>query len=258
MNIFGTYNFCPNRQFIGGDQGKDDAASGIQAAGQQSYDRSKQTPQEASQYSNSFDIGTLLQQIYGSQMGLNDAPAGYKNSSQQFQSSDALNQGLYNQTLQDVNNPYGAYESALQPALQQAQETINSYYQKRGLINSGLAIGAMGTAGVDLAIQEAQGKMQARQQALSNASTLSSNIYNTGQTNIGNLANLYGTEQQAGLQSMSRQAGAAANAAGYQAYPYQAQLGSYYGGQAALQALPGQLVGAAGKVAASAALPGGA
>lgn len=244
MNIFGTFNFCPSRQFIGGDGGKKDASAGIQAAGEQSYQRSKQTPEEASQYAGSFDIGKLLEQIYGSQMGLNAAPSGYQNDVQQFEQGNPLNKSLYDQTLQDVNNPYGAYESALQPALEQSQNTINQYYQKRGLINSGIAIGQMGTAGVDLAIQEASGKMQARQQALSNANTLSQNIYANRNNNVGNLANLYAGQQSAGLNSLGRQAGAASTAAGYQAYPYQAQLGKAYGGQGALGGALGTVAGA--------------
>jgi hypothetical protein len=68
------------------------------------------------------------------------------------------------------------------------------------------------------------------------------------QQGYGNLASLYGQQQQAGLQGMGRQAGQAQAAGQYNAYPLSAQLGSYYGGVAAQQALPGQLLGAAGSI----------
>lgn len=240
---------------MGGDTGqKKSAEAGLQQTGANVTAAAAQTPQEDAQYSGSFDIGKFLQQYFGGQVGMNAMPSGAQNATQQYTGQGALQQGLYNQSLQDVQNPYGSYESALQPALQQAQEQINSYYQKRGLLNSGIAIGDMGTAGVDLAIQEAQGKMQARQQALSNASTLSNQINTYGQNNIGNLANLYSNEQGFGLQSLGRQSQGAQAGAQYTAAPYTAQLGNYYGAQAALQALPGQLIGAAGKVGSAAVM----
>lgn len=235
-----------------GSAGKDKAGDSIQAAGQQAYDQSKQTPAEAQQYSGSFDIGQFLQQYLGGQLGQNAMPTGSQTSEQQYQNQGALNQSIYNQTLSQAQNPDAYYQSTLQPNLQQAQDTINTYYQKRGLLNSGLAIESMGRAGVDLAIQDAQARMASRQQSLQNAQNVSQNIYATGQNNLGNLASLYTNQQQFGQNSLSRQAGAAQNNAQYQAYPAQAALGNYYGGQAALQALPGQLIGAGGKVASAA------
>lgn len=235
------------------DDGGDDSGSGdaIQAAGNTLYGRSKQTSDEADQYKNSFDIGKFLQQYLGSQSGMNAAPAGSLNAVQQYTQGNPLAQGLYDQTLSDVNDPDKYYNSTLTPDLAQAQDTINTYYQKRGLLNSGLAIEGMGRAGVDLAIKDAQARQANRQQALANAQSVNSNIYTNNQQNLANLSSLYSTQQSAGLNSLSRQASAASNAAGYQAYPAQAQLGSYYGGIAAQQALPGQLIGAAGKVAAA-------
>lgn len=241
---------------FGGDSGSDamdNGGSGITAAGQSVVNASKQTPEEAAQYSDSFDIGKFLKQYFGYQLGENDAPTGYKSPTDQFTADNPLGQSLYDQTLKDVQDPTASYESVLQPSLEQAQNSINSYYQSRGLINSGIAIGDMGTAGVDLAIQEAQGKMAARQTALSNASTLENNIYSNSNTNATNLANLYSNEQASGQNSLNRQATGAASAAGYQAYPYQAQLGSYYGGVAAQQALPGQVISAGAKLVSAAA-----
>lgn len=227
------------------------SGSDIQASGQQAYDRSKQTPDEASQYSNSFDIGKFLEQYLGAQAGKNAMPEGAQTGEQQYQNQGALNKSIYDQTLSQAQNPDAYYQSTLQPDLTQAQDTINTYYQKRGLLNSGLAIESMGRAGVDLAIKDAQARMASRQQSLQNAQGLSQNIYANNQNSIGNLASLYTNQQQFGQNSLSRQAGAAQNAAGYQAYPAQAALGSYYGGVAAQQALPGQLLGAGAKVAAA-------
>lgn len=236
-----------------GDSGKDKAGDAIQAAGEQSYERSKQTGDEASQYQGSFDTGNFLKQYFGYQAGMNEAPDGYQSSVDQFQKDNPLAQTLYNQTLSQAENPDAYYQSTLAPDLLQAQDTINTYYQKRGLLNSGLAIESMGRAGVDLAIKDAQARMANRQQSLQNAQSVNQNIYGVNQNNLGNLASLYSNQQQSGLNSLNRQAGAAANTAQYQAYPAQAALGNYYGGQAALQALPGQLIGASGKVAAAAA-----
>lgn len=237
----------------GGNNGDGGAGGDIQAAGQQLYDRSKQTPDEASQYSGSFNIGDFLKQYLGYQQGMNAAPTGYQSPVQQYEQDNPLAKSIYDTTLSAQQNPDANFESTLAPDLKQAQDTINTYYQQRGLLNSGLAIEGMGRAGVDLAIQDAQARMANRQQTLQNSQTVNSNVYTVNQQNLSNLANLYNTQQNAGLQSLSRQATAASNAAGYQSYPAQAQLGSYYGGIAAQQALPGQLISAGAKVAAAGA-----
>lgn len=243
---------CIINEDFGNSGQKKNAESDIKAAGQSVTDASKLTPQESSQYQGSFDIGSFLKQLFGGQVGMNAMPSGAQSGVDQFTNQNPLAKGLYDQTLQDVNNPYGSYESALHPALMQAQDTINSYYQKRGLLNSGLAIEGMGRAGVDLAIQEAQGKMQARQQAMSNASGLNQNIFSNQQQNYGNLANLYNSQQGYGQNAMSRQYQGAAQAAGYQAYPAQAALGNFYGQQGAV----GQGVGTALGAGAGFALGG--
>lgn len=231
---------------FGSSKDAKNAASGIQGAGDTLYSRTQQTPQEQQQYQGSFDLGTLLEQLFKGQAGLGSMPAGYQTGEQQIQNQGPLGQSLYSQILSQTQNPDAYFNSILQPSLMQAQDTINSYYQKRGLLNSGLAIEGMGRAGVDLAIQDAQARMQARQQGLNNALQMSQYSNGLNQNVLSNLANLYSNQQAAGQNTMNRQAQGALGAAGYQAYPYQAQLGSYYGGQAALQALPGQLIGAAG------------
>jgi hypothetical protein len=236
-----------------GNSGKKQAESGIQAAGEQAYERAKQTPDEAGQYSRSFELGKLLEQVLKGQQGMGELPEGFMSGEQQLQSQGELSKTLYDQTLNEAKDPDAYFMSTLQPELQQAQDTINSYYQKRGLLNSGLAIEQMGRAGVDLAIKQAQARMGARQQALDNALQISQYGSNMGQTNFANLANIYSTQQNSGLNSLSRQANAANNAATYQAYPHQARLGDYYGKQAAINALPGQLIEAGGKAAGAAA-----
>lgn len=236
-----------------GGGGKPDTSAFDQAS-QNISKGSAQTPQESAQYSGSFDIGQLLQQIFQSQMGVGQAPAGYQNPTQQFTGQSPLNQQVYNQVSADVTNPSGQYMSALQPNLDQAQNSINSYYQKRGLLNSGLAIGQMGQAGVDLAIQEAAAQNNYRQQGISNALGLSQNIAAGGQQNLSNLFNLYGQQQSAGQQSMGRQAQGAQTAAQYQTYPAQAALGDYYGNKGALGGGIGSALGGIGGLALGAAL----
>lgn len=226
---------------FGISQQKKSAETGIQNAGKDITQASAQTPQEASQYSGSFDIGQFLKQIYESQQGLGSAPQGYQSGEQQLQGQGALGQGIYNTALQGIQNPDQQYMSTLQPQLQQAQDTINKYYQQRGLLNSGLSIESMGRAGVDLAIQQAQGMMQNRQQMLQNAMGVSQYGGNIQQNNLGNLANLYSQQQASGQQSMNRQAAGVNAAAPYQAYPYQAQLGNAYANQNALSQASGLL-----------------
>lgn len=216
---------------MGGDQGQKNAEQGITQAGSGITAASAQTPAEASQYAGSFDIGKLLQQIYQSQQGTGTAPVGYKNGEQQLQGQGALGQGIYNTALQGIQNPDQQYISTLAPQLSQAQDAINSYYQQRGLLSSGLSIESMGRAGVDLAIKQAQGMMDNRQQMLNNALGISQYGSNLEQSSTGNLYNLYNAQQGYGQQSMNRQAAGAAAAAPYMAYPYQAQLGKAYADQ---------------------------
>lgn len=240
------------KKALDGTSGNDGGAGeGIQQTGQTLYNRTKQTGGEEQQYANSFDIGKFLEQYFGHQAGMNAAPQGYQSATDQYQQDNPLAKTLYDQTLSQAQDPDKYFQSTLQPDLTQAQDTINTYYQKRGLLNSGLAIESMGRAGVDLAIKDAQARMANRQQSLQNAQSINQNVFANNQQNMGNLANLYSTQQNAGLQSLNRQAGGAQAAAGYQAYPMQAQLGSYYGGIAAMQALPGQIISGGAKLAAA-------
>jgi len=247
-------------QDFGSSKDKKRAETGIREAGEQAYQRAAQTGEEKDQYSKSFQLGDFLRSIYLGQQGLGDLPEGYMTGEDQIKNQGDLGKAFYSQVLSETQDPNAYFQSTLQPELMAAQDTINSYYQKRGLLNSGLAIESMGRAGVDLAIKEAQARMASRQQALNNALQVSQYGANLANNNMSGLSNLYSTQQNAGLNSLSRQATGAFNNAQYQAYPHQAQLGNYYGGQAALHALPGQLLGAAAKVATAKAggNPGGA
>ena len=250
LNHF-VYGFIKTLSNENGDFGgsKSKAEQGIAGAGAQMYERGQMTPQEQAQYGGSFDIGKLLQQIMQYQSGMGQAPAGYQGYEQQYQQQGELAKSLYGQTLTGVQNPDALYTSTLQPQLQATQDYINRQYANRGLLRSGLGIEQMGRAGVELSIKEAEARMANRQTQMANASVLSGNIMGYGQTNLANLGNLYGQQQGYGLQAMGRQAGQAQAAAQYQAYPYQAMLGDIYGRRAAMYALPGQMIGAAGSAA---------
>lgn len=236
----------------GGGDASSSGGGALSEIGQNVANAGAASQQESDQYSGSFDIGNYLKQLYGSKLGMNAAPAGAISAEQAYQNQGPLAQSNYNNILKQSQDPTGGWKSTLAPELTQAQDQINKYYNSRGLINSGIAIGDMGTAGVDLAIKNAQNEMAYQQQSLGNANTLSSNINSENQQNIGNLQILYTTQQQAGQNVANRALGAYEVGAGYQAYPNQASLGSYYGGIAANQALPGQLLAAGGKLGAAA------
>lgn len=236
---------------ISGSSNVDSASSSLENIGNSVQQQTSMTPQQQSQYQGSFDIGQYLQQLFGQKVGQPGANAGGATAEQQYQNQGPLSQSVYNQTLQQAQNPSAGWQNTLQPQLEQAQNQINEYYNSRGLLNSGIAIGQMGTAGVDLAIKNAQNQMAYQQQSLQNAGTLSSNISTLGQQNTGNLFNLYNAQQGYGLQGQSLANQGYETGAGYQAYPQQAQLGYGYGQLAAAQAVPGQIAGQASQLGAA-------
>jgi hypothetical protein len=223
---------------------KSKAAEGISQAGSDMYNRSKMTDQESQQYGQSFDTGNMLQQLYQYFSGMGQAPAGMQNSEQQYQQQGPMAQNIYNQVSQQAQNPYAGWESSLQPNLQMATQNVNQQSNARGLLNSGQNLESLGRAGVELAVSDAQNRMAYGQQSLSNASNLSNQMYGQQQQGISNMGNLYSQQQNSGLQAMQRQAGAAQNAAQYQAYPYQASLGNVYGMQNSLMKMGTQRIGA--------------
>lgn len=226
---------------------KEKAGKGITETGERVYQAAKATPQEEAQYGESFKTGQLIEQISKYLMGMGGAPEGYAGSEAQYLQGGPLAQAYYGKTLAGVQDPYAAYESQLRPALQQAEDYINRQAQGRGLIRSGIPIEQMGRAGVELAIKEAQDRMRFRSEELARGGELSQYGRGLEQQNLMNLSNLYNTQQTMGQTSLGRQAGAAQAAGQYWAYPAQAELGSIYGKEAALWALPGQMLGAGGK-----------
>lgn len=224
------------------------AENGLTQTGDKVAAAAAQTPQEQQQYQGSFDIGSLLKQIFEGQMGIGNLPQGYQDPTQQyFGQSGELGKTLYDQTLNEAKDPNAYFESNFQPQLKAAEDYINTSMQRRGLLNSGLTIEQMGRAGVDLAIKESQARMDARSNALSRAAGLTEYIGGQSNNNLAALSNMYGMQQQFGQNSMGRQAQGAAQAGQYYAYPYQAKLGDVYGQKAAMYALPGQIIGAAGQ-----------
>ncbi len=220
------------------------AETGITQAGETMYERGKLQYGEETQYPESFKLGEIYKQILLSQMGLGQAPSGYQGYEQQYQQQGDLAKTLYGTTLADVQDPYASYESTFQPQLQSAEDYINRQAAERGLLRSGVPIEQMGRAGAEIAVKEAAARMTYRQQALSNASNLSQNIYSQGQQNLSNLYGLYGTQQQAGLTAMSRQASQAQAAAQYSAYPYQYALGNSGGSMGGMGTALGAGLGA--------------
>lgn len=293
-NFKKKWGFYPIAGGKGG--GKSGAERGIEGAGEQAYQRGKMTPAEETQYGRSFDLGKLVEQIAKAQVGLEKYPTDYLSPTEQFARTSDLARSVYNKTLADVGrapteqyfyeagdigkelygqvlaetkDPYAYYQSTLDPQLQLAEDYINRRAQERGLLRSGIPIENMGRAGVELAIKEANARMQARAQALERANIMAGTVQETGlnalqrgaglseylntnaSENLMKLANLYQAQQQYGLNAMGRQANQAQAAAPYTAYPYQAALADVYGKRNAVRQLPGQLIGAAGQIGAS-------
>jgi hypothetical protein len=216
---------------------KSKAAGGISEAGSTMYNRSKMTDQESQQYGQSFNQGNMLQQLYQYFSGMGQAPSGYQNSEQQYQQQGPMAQNIYNTVSGQAANPYAGWESSLQPNLQLATQNVNQQSNNRGLLNSGINLESLGRAGVEAAVADAQNRMAYGQQSLQNAQGLENTMYGNQQTGIQNMSNLYNSQQGYGLEAMKRQAGAAQNAAQYQAYPYQASLGNAYGMQNGVMSL---------------------
>lgn len=242
--ILGPFGALENSNDATNQNNLNNAATALNGIGLGIQQEAAMSPQQIAQYQQSFATGQGLS-------ALETQALQGGNASQEFQNQGPLQQSLYSNVAAQAQNPTAGWQNTLQPQLEQAQNQINEYYNARGLDNSGIAIGAMGTAGVDLAIQNAQNEMTYQQQSLNNAGNLASNISTLNQQNTSNLQSLYGEEQGYGLQGQSMQNQGYQAGAEYQAYPQQAALGSAYGQIAAQQALPGQLIGAAGNVAGS-------
>ena len=237
---------------FGGSQAPD--TSSITQQGTNITNASAMSPATTAAQTSAAQLSPQLQQLYQYMAGLGQAPSGYQNAAQQYQQQGPLAQASYNQALQQMQP--GAYQSTLQPQLQLVSDQINSQMQQRGLLNSGLDIENMGRAGAELAVNEANSQLAFQQQALQNATGISQQANSTQQQGLSNLGTFYGQQQQYGLGGQQLATTGATQAAGYNAYPAQAALGSYYGQQAGSQSglygLGGSLIGAAGQLGASA------
>ena len=99
-----------------------------------------------------------------------------------FRQEGAIPEELANQILADVQAPGARYEDTLNQQLELARTMVNAEANRRGVFGGlpegGIRFENLGRAGVDLAIQSASGRQAARQQDLSNASTLATLFQN--------------------------------------------------------------------------------
>jgi hypothetical protein len=99
-----------------------------------------------------------------------------------FKAEGAIPTALQEQILKEAQNPGGNYTDTLNLQLEQARQMVNAEANKRGVFGGspegGIRFENLGRAGVDLAIKSATEKEAARQQDLSNASTLASLFQN--------------------------------------------------------------------------------
>ena len=77
--------------------------------------------------------------------------------------------GVASKIVGQAQTPEDFFTPALNENLQLAEDYINNQFARRGMLGSGLQIEGMGRAGVELAIQEADRKQQARRQAQQDA-----------------------------------------------------------------------------------------
>lgn len=231
------------------EESRQTAERGITQAGQQVTQAAQLTPYEEASRKRAYELQKMYEDISLGRLGLGEMPSGYQTPEQQYMAqASPLGRQLYDVTAQELQDPYKYYEDTLQQELGLAQDAINRYYQSRGLIRSGLPIKAMVRAGAELAIRKAGERLSYRQNVLGRAAGMEDVIQGRGTENLARLSEAGGRGLQIGQVAAGRQVGGAQAAAGYAAYPFQAQLGSYYGGVAAQQALPGQLIGAGGTI----------
>jgi hypothetical protein len=220
-----------------GSFGKKKAAQGIASAG-------ALDPLEEASRRRAFENERILSEILRFQQGVGARPQGFLTAQEQFTRQGPLAQAILSETLRGVAQPGQVFTSTLEPQLQVAEDFIRRRFAQRGLLRSGLPIEAMGRAGVELAIQEAVNRLNFRNQALAQALGLQGQMTNLGQQRLASLAALTAKGQQFAQAARQR-------AAEFQAYPLQAELGSALGREAALMALPGQALGAAGQIGAA-------
>ena len=206
---------------------KDKAEQGITEAGGRVAGAGAVTPAEQKQYAGSFDIGEILNQLMQYQAGVGQAPQGYQGSEQQLQQGP-VGQELYKQTQAELQDPYAQYDpgayaydpramyqSELPAQMKQVEDIIGRSAAGRGFAPSGFGLGIeqMGRAGVDLAIKEANKRLELEEQysqqmrgigqeragMRQGAQSRAGGLLEYGQTqqnqSMANLANLYSQQQ---------------------------------------------------------------
>ncbi len=99
-----------------------------------------------------------------------------------FTKEGAIPQALQEQVLAEVRDPSAFFEDTLQQQLELVKQQVNQEAQRRGVFGGlpegGIRFEQLGRAGVELAIKSASERQAARQQALANASALSTQFAN--------------------------------------------------------------------------------
>ena len=103
-----------------------------------------------------------------------------------FRAEGEIPSALADQILAGVKDPTKGFEDTLEQNLEIVRQQVNQEAQRRGVFGGlpegGIRFEQLGRAGVELAIGKARESEAARQQALSNASALSSTILNLSAT----------------------------------------------------------------------------
>ncbi len=197
------------------------------------------TPQEQAREQRAFANEQLVAEILRNRLG---APGTTQEGA--FAAGGDLSQALLSQVTGGVQRPEEQFAQVLEPQLQIAEDFINRRAQQRGLLQSGLPIEELGRAGVELSVQRALANLQTRNQLIQQGQGLQQQISGQEQSRLAQLGNLGISGQQLSQTARGRQTE-------FQAFPLQADLGSALGQQAALQSLPGQLIGAGGDIFSS-------
>ena len=116
--------------FGGGSSSKnaDEATQQIEGIGNAVQQESALTPQATQQWQGSYNIGQYLQNLFGQEVGMPNATAPTApTAEQQYQAQGPVSQALYQNVLNQAQNPTAGWQNALAPQLTQAQNTINEY-----------------------------------------------------------------------------------------------------------------------------------
>jgi len=203
------------------------------------------TPEEQQSLRLSSENEAILSQILRFQQGVGERPSGFLSPSQQFAQQGDLQRALIEKVTRGVQDPDAVFQSTLNPQLQIAEDFINRRFQQKGLLRSGLPIESLGRAGVELAIGEANARLNFRNQALQQGFQLQGGIQGVGQQNIVNLAGLTARGQNFSQTGINRAATA-------QIRGIESDLAQDAATRAGIQTLIGSGIGAAGSLGSGA------